>query len=140
MFLRTTAINGDLSVSDIVRSDYRTADVFQKYGIEYCCGGKFPLNTICEMKGVDMIALYEELDIITRDIHVSGLAEFSEWTIDFLTEYIVNIHHHYLRKALPQLQEHISRFADGHRKKFEYLDEVQRIIDQLPVLDRKSVV
>jgi regulator of cell morphogenesis and NO signaling len=131
MFLRIMKFNGDLSVSDIVRSDYRTADVFRKYGIEYCCGGKFPLGTVCEMKGIDILKVYGELDMITRDIHISGLAEFSEWTIDFLTDYIINIHHQYLRKALPQLQEHIGRFADGHRKKFEYLDEVQRIVDQL---------
>lgn len=131
MFLRTVTIDGNQPVADIVKSDYRTADIFRKYGIEYCCGGKFPLRTACEMKGVDSIKVYEELDMVTREIQVSGLVDFSECTIDFLTEYIVNIHHHYLRKALPQLQDHISRFADGHRKKFEYLDEVQRIVNHL---------
>ena len=83
------------------------------------------------MKGIDSIKVYEELDRVTREIHLSGLVDFSECTIDFLTDYIINIHHHYLRKALPQLQDHINRFADGHRKKFEYLDEVQRIVNHL---------
>jgi regulator of cell morphogenesis and NO signaling len=131
MFLKTVTIDGNKPVADIVKSDYRTADIFRKYGIEYCCGGKFPLSTACEIKGVDSSKVYEELDMITREIRLSGWVDFSGCTIDFLIDYIVNIHHSYLRKALPQMQDHISRFADGHRKKFEYLDEVEGIVNHL---------
>lgn len=124
-------INGSLAVADIVKTDLRTADVFRKYGIEYCCGGKSSLDKACEIKGLDFSHVYEDLVSATRDIKVPGDTDFKDWDIDFLTDYIINIHHSYLRKAVPQLQDHITRFADGHRKKFDYLDEMQLITSQL---------
>lgn len=131
MFLQTTIIDKNSPVSDIVKSDFRTADVFRKYGIEYCCGGKWPLATACEMKDADLNNVYEDLEKATRNVHVPSIIEYNGWSINFLTDYIINIHHEYLKKALPQLQDHINRFAEGHRKKFEYLDEVEQIVNQL---------
>jgi regulator of cell morphogenesis and NO signaling len=32
---------------------------------------------------------------------------------------------------LPQLQDYVDRFADGHRKKYNYLDELQQSVIQL---------
>jgi regulator of cell morphogenesis and NO signaling len=124
-------IDGSWPVADIVKKDFRTADVFRKYGIEYCCGGKWPLDTACEMKGLDFSKVHEDLNMVTRTIQMPASVDFTEWDIDFLTDYIINVHHHYLKKALPQLEDHISRFADGHRKKFDYLDEMQLIVAQL---------
>jgi regulator of cell morphogenesis and NO signaling len=131
MFLQTTIIDRNFPVSDIVKSDFRTADVFRKYGIEYCCGGKWPLAIACEMKGADFSAVYEDLEKAIRNVHVPATTDFSNWSINFLTDYIVNIHHEYLKKALPQLLDYIIRFAEGHRKKFAYLDEAQQIVNQL---------
>ncbi len=124
-------IDGSFPVADIVKSDFRTADVFRKYGIEYCCGGKWPLDTACEMKGLDFSKVHEDLNRVTRNIQVPASIDFNEWNIDFLTDYIVNIHHRYLRTAFPQLEDHISRFAEGHRKKFDYLDEMQSTVNRL---------
>lgn len=131
MFLRTVTISGDALVSDIVKNDYRTADVFQKYGIDYCCGGKFPLRIACDMKGLTDGEIYRDLDKVTRDIQLSGLVDFSNWSIDFLIDYIINIHHSYLHTALPQLENYVSRFAEGHRKKYPELDEVCDTIKKL---------
>ncbi len=131
MFLRSTIIDGSLPVAEIVKNDFRTADVFRKYGIEYCCGGKWSLDKACEMQGVDFTRIHEELNNITRNIQLSAETDFTDWDIDFLTDYIVNVHHRYLKKAFPQLQDHVQRFADGHRKKFGYLDEMQRIVNHL---------
>jgi regulator of cell morphogenesis and NO signaling len=124
-------IDGSLAVADIVKTDFRTADVFRKYGIEYCCGGKSALDKACELKGLNFSKVHEDLTNATRNIRISGETEFAEWSIDFLTDYIINIHHSYLKKALPQLQDHLQRFADGHRKKFAYLDEMELVADQL---------
>jgi regulator of cell morphogenesis and NO signaling len=33
-------------VTDIVTHDFRTADVFRKYNIDFCCGGKWPLDIV----------------------------------------------------------------------------------------------
>ena len=130
MFLQSFTLNKDVTVSEIVHKDYRTADVFRKYGIEYCCGGKYPLHTACEMQGVDTDSVMKELEEATRDVKISSAdLNFNDWDIDFLTEYIVNVHHQYVRRALPQLKEHLDRFAEGHKKKFDYVEELQRSVN-----------
>ena len=72
----TKKINPDWSVSEIVNADYRTADVFRKYGIEFCCGGKWPLRTVCELKNLDINAVNSELEGSIRTISLPKLTGF----------------------------------------------------------------
>ncbi len=131
MFLQSIPIDKDMSVHDIVSRDYRTADVFRKYDIEFCCGGKLPLQIACDNKGVDTDKVIRDLHLVTRDIRISSAnLDFNEWDIDFITDYIVKVHHQYIRKALPQLKVQLEQFAEGHKKKFEYLEELLRSVNQ----------
>jgi regulator of cell morphogenesis and NO signaling len=131
MFLSPFEINRDMTVTAIVVKDYRTADVFRKYGIEYCCGGRIALSLACELKAQNESVLMIALRKSIQEVNVSNTLEYNDWPVDFLTDYIINVHHHYLKKALPVLLEHITRFADGHSKQFNYLGEMQRIVKKL---------
>lgn len=118
-------------VTDIVAHDYRTADVFRAYGINFCCGGRQPLNMACNTIGVDTKTVKKELENITRVINISPALPFHEWPVDFLTDYIAFVHHAYIRKALPAAQAHLENFALGHRKKFEYLTRLEETFQAL---------
>ena len=74
MFLKPFEISRKSLVADIVAKDYRTAEVFRKHGIGYCCGGKWPMEIACEMRGIDASAIQAELESATRTIHVSYVA------------------------------------------------------------------
>ncbi len=124
-------IDGDQSVSDIVNADYRTADVFRKYGIEFCCGGKWPLSTICEIKNLQINIVREELEEATRTICLPNSLKFEDWDIDFLTDYIVNVHHQYLKKKLPETKDHLATFVNDHQEKFFYLPDLIEIFIEL---------
>jgi len=117
-------IDHDLFVWDIVNADYRTADVFHKYGIEFCCGGKWPLRSVCEVKKLDFNVVKKELAESTRTISLPSSLRFEEWGIDFLTDYIVNVHHQYLKTALPKTKDQLERFVDDHKNKFPYLPDL----------------
>src|SRR5690242_16599354 len=97
MFLQNIPVTEESFVSEIVRNDYRTARVFRKYNIDYCCGGKWPLRMVCDNKGLDFSSIKRELALSVRTIQLSNSTRFDTWSIDFLTDYIINIHHHYLR-------------------------------------------
>jgi len=124
-------IDASSFVTDIVTNDYRTAEVFRKYGIDYCCGGKWPLNVICESKALDPERLLDELENATRTLHVSNSLQFADWDIDFIINYIIYIHHHYLKRALPEIAEQLSNFASGHRDKYPELDELVILFERL---------
>jgi regulator of cell morphogenesis and NO signaling len=127
MFLQTFKIEPGTFVTDIVTHDYRTADVFRKYDIEYCCGGKWPLDVVCKNKGLETEKVIKELRKVARQTPSNAAVDFDEWEVDFLADYILNIHHRYLYKALPEIKEHVTRFLEGHRKKFPQLEELEMI-------------
>ncbi|MEQ1675202.1 MAG: DUF542 domain-containing protein [Chitinophagaceae bacterium] len=121
----STGITEDSCAADIVKQHYRTATVFKKYGIEFCCGGKWPLKLICETKELNKEELLFELQKASRNISISGALPFENWKIDFLTEYITNVHHEYLRQSLPAISEQLRQFVSEHSKKYPQLVEVE---------------
>src|SRR5689334_16913684 len=121
MLLSSSEIRNDSFVTDIVIQDYRTSAVFRKYGIDYCCGGKIPLQTVCERLELDLEIIKDELNRAVRNIHVSGSTDFANWGVDFLIDYIINIHHSYLIQNLPDIIDTVQRFVEAHRTKYPYL-------------------
>lgn len=118
MFLPAIEINPRSCASEIVHQDYRTADVFRKYGIEYCCGGRWPLDTVCMAKDIALPALIGDLVKATRTLQLSSDLPFETWSIDFLTDYITNVHHRYLFATIPALGESLQYFAKEHAGKY----------------------
>ena len=43
----------DHIIGELVAQDYRTASVFKKYGIDFCCQGNRTINDACEKKNID---------------------------------------------------------------------------------------
>ena len=104
MFLKTFNIMDDSFVTDLVLQDYRSSSVFRKYGIDYCCGGRIPLNTACEIRGLDLATIKNELNEVVRVIQISSSVNFNDWDTDFLIDYITH---------LSQLMEFVCRLRDN---------------------------
>jgi regulator of cell morphogenesis and NO signaling len=117
-------ISGRSFVSDIVGKDYRTAAVFRRHGIAYCCGAKFPLEMVCASKNLDTNVLLDELTRASRTIQISSSIKFGDWDPAFLAEYIVHVHHAYLKSIFPVAIEILQQFSEGHVKKFSYLNDL----------------
>lgn len=130
MLANNYKIEPSFFVTDIVTHDYRTADVFRKYDIDFCCGGKWPLDMVCKNKNLDIDDILLELQKIVGQNFSNAAIDFDSWELDFLTDYILNVHHTYLAKALPDIQQQIKKFLDEHRKKFAELAELESIINQ----------
>jgi regulator of cell morphogenesis and NO signaling len=131
MFLSNFEIEPATTVSDIVSRDYRTAEVFRKYDIEYCCGGKWPLETVCMMKGLKFEDLKKELKLVSRNTDISTSLPYETWDVDFITSYIINVHHQYLRTTLPVTEEILTEFLADHEKKFPYMVKVKNSFDRM---------
>ena len=121
MLRQTTTVNTSLTVSQIVRNNYRTADVFKQYGINYCCSGNIALTEACFITGVNLQEIENALQQATTIIPLSHAIQFDKWRPDFLIDYIVNIHHAYLQQALPQLENNVVTYIEGHKKKYPEL-------------------
>ena len=129
MFFYAYKIDPNSSVREIVNHDYRAADVFRKYDIDFCCGGNWSLDIACKSKGVDVGIVLKELKKIATQTPANAFLEFDDWDIDFLADYIFNIHHRYLKRALPEIKQYVTHFLEGHRKKYPELAELENILD-----------
>jgi regulator of cell morphogenesis and NO signaling len=110
-----------------VRGDYRTADVFKKYGINFCCSGNISLESACSLKNLDASVVMAELDEATRDIRLPNNLKFADWKVSFLADYIQHVHHDYLYQNIPALSTSLSSFIAGHKKKFPQLEELNEV-------------
>jgi regulator of cell morphogenesis and NO signaling len=85
MLSKNSDVRGDNYVTDLVVKDFRTARVFRKYGIDYCCGGRIPLQLACEIGGLNTASVKVELTDAMRNINISNSTNFNEWNIEFLS-------------------------------------------------------
>jgi regulator of cell morphogenesis and NO signaling len=100
-------------IRDVVAGDFRTAAVFQKYGLDFCCGGERPIADAAIAKGVDPDAIVADLEAIAAT-PAGATPKFNTWPPDLLIDYIVANHHSYVRETMPVILLHVEKVARVH--------------------------
>ncbi|GAB4164496.1 MAG: hypothetical protein Kow00100_01950 [Geothermobacteraceae bacterium] len=90
------------SIGDFVAEDYRTAAVFEKYGIDFCCGGQVSLAVTCQEKGLNPTAILGEIEA-AKQVAMDRSQNYGSWELPFLADYIINTHHAYLNENTGRL-------------------------------------
>ena len=103
----------DSTVAEIVTNDFRTVEVFKKYGIDFCCGGKKSIARVCSEKNLDVKTVEEEL-LSIKNRPVASENNFSDWKLTFLADYIVNVHHRYVNNNLALIGGFAEKVAKVH--------------------------
>jgi regulator of cell morphogenesis and NO signaling len=123
-----------LTVGEIVTNDIRTSAAFKKAGIDFCCGGKQSLAEACEEKGIDIAQLENEILKVSEE-PINEFMNFKNWDPVFLSDYIVNTHHKFVVKNLPDLVFYTQKIAnvhgDNHAELIEVADLFAKINDEL---------
>lgn len=109
---KTEELNEE-TIGQIVTKDMRKAEVFKKYGIDFCCGGKKTIREACSEKGINPDHLVQELNT-SGNIQVQRPQAYDEWALDFLADYVVATHHAYVKKSLPELRTYAVKVANVH--------------------------
>jgi len=113
MSLQDEAVGAaDSTVGQLVAERPSRARVFERFGIDYCCGGKKTLGQACRDRNVDPQAVLDEL---RRDDGYR--APGRDWTTAGLTalaDHVEQVHHAYLRQELPRLDFLTRKVAAAH--------------------------
>jgi regulator of cell morphogenesis and NO signaling len=112
----TKRISGenDETLGQIAAKDLRKAEVFKKYGLDFCCGGKKTVKEACAEKGLDVTKIEQELQLADRMPSAARPIPYDDWNLDFLADYIVNTHHTYVRKTLPDIIAYADKVMKVH--------------------------
>ncbi|CAN5179457.1 hypothetical protein BH09BAC5_BH09BAC5_03010 [soil metagenome] len=115
------------TLGEIAVKDIRKAQVFKKYGLDFCCGGKKTLQVACAEKGLDIVQVEKELQGMDK-ITVSRPLPYQDWSLDFLTDYIINTHHAYVRKFMPDILTYGKKVAAVHGDVHPELKQIYELI------------
>lgn len=101
--VRITKQPGDFqepTIGEMAAIDYKKAEIFQRFGINYCCAGEKSLKEACKEAGISEEIL-EEFTLEAARRKGKEIYDFERWDPDFLADYIVNTHHSYLKDNMP---------------------------------------
>ena len=129
---KQSMISPDKTIGEIVADDYRTAGIFEKHGIDFCCGGKVALETTCKAKGIDIAVLEKELVAATSK-PAERNENYAAWELSFLIDYIVNVHHTYLKENTGQIAAYARKIAAVHSAHHPEVIEIAAIFDKIAI-------
>ena len=121
----------DRTIRDIVAEDYRTAAVFQRYGLDFCCKGNRTVEQACVDAGVPADDVQQDLQEATELPQIACAPRFNSWDLASLITYIVSNHHAYVRTQLPVLQAHASKVARVHGERHPEMVRVAAIVEDV---------
>ena len=116
-------------IADIASALPSSVRVFQRHGIDFCCGGKRPIGTVCEERGLSFTELAGAIEASRESVD-----ETRDWLrepLSALTEHIVTAYHQPLREEVPRLQAMATRVARVHGDKAPYLARIEAIVAEL---------
>ena len=120
----------EVTVGAIVADDFRTAVVFEKHGIDFCCGGRITLAAICRDKGLDVATLQQEI-AEAKNTPVDRSHNYGAWALPFLADYIVNTHHAYLNENTAQIAAYADKIAEVHGAHHPEVKEIAAIFARI---------
>jgi regulator of cell morphogenesis and NO signaling len=123
-------LTSDLTVAEIATTAPGTIPVFQHHQIDFCCGGKEPLERVCQARGLDVDAVLTELRAA-----VTPTAEQTNWAEASLTALITHIqtrYHEPLRAELPRIAAMLTKVVSRHGARLpETLLPLQQTFEKL---------
>jgi len=101
------------TIAEIVSEDISTASVFKKYQLDFCCGGGKTVAKACEKNNINMDDVLHDLENLTYN-NTNPNLNFKDWNLDFLIDYIVNVHHTFVSNNVGLINEFAQKVAKVH--------------------------
>ncbi len=115
------------TVRDYAIETPQTIPVFEKLGIDFCCGGNRPLEEACVAANVNVGEVQKALEkaLATpvqpsdRELRAGSLAE--------LMSHIVKTHHAYVRSQTPEIEKLLEKVYSKHGEKHPELAHIRSV-------------
>jgi len=118
------------TVRDIAMENRAAVRVFEKYGIDYCCGGRVPLAEACAARNLNVDEVIASLGT-TAAASTPGDRDWVKESLTSLTAHIVDAHHAYVTREVPRLNELAAKVVNRHGDTREELPVLQSKLAEL---------
>jgi regulator of cell morphogenesis and NO signaling len=125
-------MDANTNLGELVKARPELAGVFERLGLDFCCGGHRTLADACAERGLDAATVLKMIESMPRE----GLRTANEQAANEpdvagmnpteLVDHIESTHHEYLKRELPQIAELVTRVRGAHGKNHPELVELER--------------
>jgi regulator of cell morphogenesis and NO signaling len=125
-----SAVQPSTPIGELVANQPGRAQVFERFGLDYCCGGRQPLEAACAEKRV-------RLEDVLKSLHEADLQpssserDWSEGPAAELIDHIISTHHAYLRTELPRLADLFVKVARVHGARHPEVGDCNEVFNGL---------
>ena len=101
--------------------------VFEKLGIDYCCGGMRSLTDACAAAGIPRDEVMTSLQTVIASSEKSTEPDFQKATLEMLIEHIVSKHHKFTRQEIERLKALLEKVCSVHGANHPELFKIQSL-------------
>lgn len=124
-FKTNKMLTKEKTIGEFVAEDFRAAQVFRKYKIDFCCKGNRTIEEACENKNCSPEEIYRDLENIAEQ--KSGDIDFNSWPLDLLADYVEKTHHRYVEENSIVLIQYLNKLCKVHGEKHPELFEIYEL-------------
>lgn len=114
------------TIGEFVAKDFRTAAVFSKFGIDFCCKGNRTIEEASEKKGADSQTILAEIKAVLES-KTDNSIDFNSWPLDLLADYIEKTHHRYVVEKTQVLLPFLNKLCKVHGPSHPELLEINEL-------------
>jgi regulator of cell morphogenesis and NO signaling len=103
--------------------------LFEKLGIDYCCGGGKSLSEACQVANIPLEDVLRDLSAHTTE--TKSISDWNQASLSDLIDHIVTKHHTYVKQELPRLELLLNKVASKHAEKHPELKNVKALFELL---------
>lgn len=116
------------TVREIALEQPAAIRVFEKFGIDYCCGGRKPLAQACEERSLNTEAVMAAI-ADAEENHQPSPRDWATEPLEAICTHIVQAHHAYIRAELPRLRQLAQKVVSRHGESHPELQQIQSLVE-----------
>lgn len=118
------------TVREIALEQPSSIRVFERFGIDYCCGGRKPLAEACTSGNLEVDTVIAALEAAAKTTN-SEVDNWASKSLENLTLHIVTTHHAFVKRELPRLAMLAEKVVNRHGATKTELPIIAANLDQL---------
>lgn len=124
-------ITPEATMASLVTRAPALSEVFERFQLDYCCGGALTLAQACAARGLDAAQVLDAARAHLAQAPISLETDWAQAPLRALTAHIVQVHHGFLREVFPRLSALSQRAAARHGSARPAFAEIAQVFEGL---------